>query len=494
MTTSKNWMAELAAHYETIKRRYPNDQLMILFDIDGTILDMRYMVWRLLKTYDRRHGTGFFATLSVDDITVHEERVKPLLDDLQIATADQKDILTWYQAHAWSAEAMLEAHRPFSTVLEVIRWFQLQPNTTVGLNTGRPESIREETRRCLNKLGHEYKVQFTDDLLVMRPDHWVADVPLAKVAGVKYFQDKGYRVFAFVDNEPDNLELIADIDPNDEILLLHADTIFNSKRTQLPSRAIGGKVYDLKSLISEEALPRHIQFVWHGIDTMSRLNHFLLSDVHWGELGVQLDVAGHNLIIQSDALSRPPAQSPLYLEDVLTHLQGRSKGIKLDLQVGHQEALDRVLGLVHRLGFQHHHLWFSGHVETLQENGFKLISRAFPGAVVQCPVDFLAPLVCTSPAKAKEILDMFVTWGVNRFAINWHTANLRPFFDQMDRWGFEINIYNVPNLEAFLQAVLLMPRAVTSDFDFPEWHYVTPETVGNFGDNHELFVQEVSLV
>ena len=41
----------------------------------------------------------------------------------------------------------------------------------------------------------------------------------------------------------------------------------------------------------------------------------------------------------------------------------------------------------------------------------------------------------------------------------------------MDQWGFEVNIYNVPDLEAFLQAVLLMPRSITSDFNFPEWHY-----------------------
>ena len=50
-------------------------------------------------------------------------------------------------------------------VLEVIRWFQLQPKTYVGLNTGRPESIRADTLRSLNKLGKEYRVQFSDELL-----------------------------------------------------------------------------------------------------------------------------------------------------------------------------------------------------------------------------------------------------------------------------------------------------------------------------------------
>ncbi|MCG8605636.1 hypothetical protein MJD09_11640, partial [bacterium] len=64
----KNWMAELAAHYEKTKKKYPNDRLMILFDIDGTILDMRYMVYGVLQTYDCEHKTRFFQNLRIDDI------------------------------------------------------------------------------------------------------------------------------------------------------------------------------------------------------------------------------------------------------------------------------------------------------------------------------------------------------------------------------------------------------------------------------------------
>jgi hypothetical protein len=41
----------------------------------------------------------------------------------------------------------------------------------------------------------------------------------------------------------------------------------------------------------------------------------------------------------------------------------------------------------------------------------------------------------------------------------------------MDLWGYEVNIYKVPDLESFLKAVYLMPRSVTSDFNFPQWHY-----------------------
>ena len=41
----------------------------------------------------------------------------------------------------------------------------------------------------------------------------------------------------------------------------------------------------------------------------------------------------------------------------------------------------------------------------------------------------------------------------------------------MDCWGFEVNLYAVPDLESFLRAVLLQPRSVTSDFNFPKGHY-----------------------
>ena len=35
-----NWMAALAAHHARMRRQYPTDELLILFDIDGTILDL----------------------------------------------------------------------------------------------------------------------------------------------------------------------------------------------------------------------------------------------------------------------------------------------------------------------------------------------------------------------------------------------------------------------------------------------------------------------
>jgi hypothetical protein len=469
----KNWMRELATHYEKMRAYYPQDKLLILFDIDGTILDMRYMILYVLRTFDRNHGTSYSRHLRVSDITVHENHVEDLLDQLRIPPEEQTKIMAWYLKHRWSSNAILESHRPFHGVLEAIRWFQLQPNTYVGLNTGRPESLRGETLRSLNELGKEYRVQFTDELLSMNPLDWEEEVEIAKAAGVEHFRRAGYHVFAVVDNEPKNLKAISRIDPEKEILLLHANTIFESKRTRVPSSAVKGKVYDLTELISEKALPRHIQFVWHGVNEEANLRQFLASNVQWAELDVRIDPTTGEAVLRHDAFEKTPLREDeglLLLGECLDRIKKHGRNAKFDLKEN-GDLVDRVLEAVAVYDFGDSNLWFNGAVERLQESGFRKLAEAHPSAIIQCPVDFMAPLILGTPRKAKEILDMFAQWGINRFSLSWLTPNARRFFEQMDRWGLEVNIYDVPNLESFLQAALLVPRSITSDFNFPQWNY-----------------------
>ncbi len=250
-----NWMKKLAYHYEGMKQKYPKDKLMILFDIDGTILDMRHMILHVLKSFDEEHGFRFFSNLTLNDITIHENQVEKLLSRMGILKSQQGEIMEWYNAHRWTTQAILSSHRPFVGVMEVIRWFQIQPNTFVALNTGRPDIIRPETLRSLNRLGEEYKIHFEDAFLHMNPQGWEEGVRSVKAEAVHNFREKGYRVFAMVDNEPDNLKAVSEEDPNGEILLLHANTIFESKRRWLPPRSVSGKIYDITELIGEKALP-----------------------------------------------------------------------------------------------------------------------------------------------------------------------------------------------------------------------------------------------
>ena len=470
----REWMKRLALHYERVKYLQPEDKLMILFDIDGTILDMRCMILYVLQSFDYHHGTCFFEGMKSSDITIHETEVNKLLDKLAIPMDQRADIVDWYEKKFWSNEAMLEAHRPFAGVMEVIRWFQMQPNTYVGLNTGRPEYMRMDTLRSLNKIGQEYKVEFGNSLLyMMNPYGSDREITTSKVAGILHFQKSGYRIFAYIDNEPENLKAISELDPRKQILLLHANTLFKSKRRKLPSHAVSGKRYDLTELIYERALPQHVQFVWHGVNDEGNLKQFLISNIRWAECDIRLDPKREHIVVRDDSFESTPIQEDevlLPLNDILEAFKESGKSIKLDLKEN-GFLLNKILSLLGNHSFDAADLWFNGRIEVLKEEGFCKLAEAYPMSIIQCPIDSLVPLILSVPNKALAILDMFKDWGINRFSISWNTTNISHILGKLDKWGFDANIYNVPDLESFLRAVLLQPKSITSDFNFPKWQY-----------------------
>ncbi len=190
MVKEKNWMKKLSLQYEKTRNLHPADQFMVVFDIDGTILDMRYMILYVLRSFDRQHSTGFFNALTVSDVKVHENQIDSLVVAFVPSQRQREEVLNWYVTYRWSSDAVLESHRPFEGVMEVIRWFQMQPNTSVGLNTGRPEHLRADTLRSLNALGEEYKVSFSNDLLYMNPHGWEKNVCASKAEGIRDFNEK----------------------------------------------------------------------------------------------------------------------------------------------------------------------------------------------------------------------------------------------------------------------------------------------------------------
>ncbi|HVO67163.1 MAG TPA: hypothetical protein VMT12_11815 [Syntrophales bacterium] len=59
------------------------------------------------------------------------------------------------------------------------------------------------------------------------------------------------QVIAYIDNQPENLNAMLELDTQKQILLLHAYTLFKSKRRKFPSHAVSGKGCDLTELIYE---------------------------------------------------------------------------------------------------------------------------------------------------------------------------------------------------------------------------------------------------
>lgn len=244
----KNWMRTLGLYYETMRALYPDEKLLIVFDIDGTIIDMRYMVLDALRKFDKISSTGYFKNLELSDIYVDENTIGRLLIGMKLPLNVIVRFQAWYSAYRTSPRAILESHKPFKGVMEVIKWFQERKNTCVALNTGRPENIRGTTLKLLNTIGKDYDVSFKNELLYMNPYDWNTKCTGIKAEGMEYFKSKGYKIFAFIDNEPENLKSVHEKIDTREILLLHASTIYNSSYDMLPKEAVSGNIYDLDAL------------------------------------------------------------------------------------------------------------------------------------------------------------------------------------------------------------------------------------------------------
>jgi hypothetical protein len=244
----KKWMKRLAEQHRQMRQIHPKDNVMVVFDIDDTVLDLRHMIRHVLHSYDRRHGTRHFQELNHNDIWVSEFAIRRIIDKISAPHHEKSHIVDWFKSHAWSSAVIRDGHKPFPGAMDVIRWLKTQPRTFVGLNTGRPETMRRDTLHCLHNIGKPHHVTFPDNLVFMNPYGWGKKIIESKVEGIQYFEDIGFKIAAFVDNEPENLQAVADYDKSGEILLVHADTVFDSERTHIPPHAVSGNIYDVAVL------------------------------------------------------------------------------------------------------------------------------------------------------------------------------------------------------------------------------------------------------
>ncbi|MFW9995108.1 MAG: hypothetical protein ACFFD4_23930 [Candidatus Odinarchaeota archaeon] len=463
-----NWMKELAGHYARMKDKYPEDNLIFIFDIDGTILDTRYVVLYLLQGYDRKNRTHYFSDLKLEDIKATETDVEKILDGFNIPEDARKHIIDYYWEHKWDRPTIFQSHRSFHGVLEAIRWFIIQPKTFVGLNTGRPEFLREDTLKSLNALGKEYRIEFKTQFLYMHQGDWSWNVQGSKVKGIQYFIEQGFRVIAFIDNEPENIESVAEAGFED-ILLLHADTFFSSKRKR---SFISGKDYDITKLITEDVIPKErVQFIWHGLYTQQDLDKFLSSNIQWAEVDLRYDPVTERIMIRdTDILSasRIPQGEHLELKSLVKKLLSADRSVKF--HIIDSETIEPLLMFLRGKNITDTRMWFHGNAERIEEEGYKKLRSEYPGSTVSAPIDWLEVLLLRMPEKAHEILELIASWGINRFSIHAMTPKKELFMNKMDEWGYEINIFNVEGLVDFLQSLILLPRSITSTFNFPEWN------------------------
>jgi hypothetical protein len=460
----------LAQHLAQVRCAYPDDRLLIVFDIDGAVVDRCRAVRHLLLLYDGVHGTDHFHGLEAADLDGRADDLECILAEWGLPASVRSNVLRWYVRRRSQPDAMSSIDCARHGVLEVIRWFQLQPSTFVGFTTGRPARLRDDLLRSLNRLGKELRAEFDVGLLQMNEADDGGSVIDSRVGALRAFAEAGYHTFAVVESDPAVIRALAAADDNGEILFLHArntaDAPIDTPRT------ICGRHFALTALIDEHDLPESVTLVWHGVNDEDNLHQFLSSRISWAECDVRRDPRSQ-LVLRHDSFEATPwtrDERLLPLAAAVGAIANHDRAIKLDLKDG-PEILPEVVALLDEHPLAADRMWFNARIDMLGAEGFRTVKLTYPEAIVQCPVDFLGPLVLAEAKQARALLQMLATWGIDRFSVAWGTEHTAPLLERLQDWGYPVNIYGVPDLESFLRAVLLLPRSLTADFNFPDWDY-----------------------
>jgi hypothetical protein len=318
---------------------------------------------------------------------------------------------------------------------------------------------------------------------MMNPHGWDRRVEEGKVEGLRRLRRAGLRIVAVVDNEPANLACMADADDTGEILFLHADTLFESRRVSIP-RSVSGREYSLSGLIAERHVPDRTRFVWHGVNDAGNLRQFLVSDVRWAECDVRMDPLGR-LVVRHDSFEELPwrrSEQRFLFDDWLRAVSGAGRSAKLDLKED-GDVVTAALAAARTYGMDRERLWINANIEVLRAAGYRRAADAVPGVTISCPVDFLQPMFLADPAEAVASMSVLRSWGVNRASLAWTTPDARVVMELLEDAGWEVNLYAVPDLESFLEAALMEPTSLTADFNFPEWGYFGRGS-GEHGNHH----------
>lgn len=435
---AQNWLQMLTNHLEHLRQQDKQQKLIVIFELEGPILDRDHELWIALSA----------AKGAPSDI-------QEIFDTINQATSELSDY------------SIIQ-----SDVLSVIRWLQLQPDITVGIVTSLRASTVEKLVEMMNRLGETQLISFSEVLFYKAQEADGDGVPILSES-TDYFKSLGYKVAAIIHSQADVLHSLAESPDSEAVLLMLYDTLTADQASRdAQAGIVTGASYDITELIPEYLLPPGVDLIWHGINDEPNLRQFLCSNIEWGECDIHFDPASGELVLHHDAL---PSQLQanhqwLTLTELMRRMKQHNRRVKLDLKQG-GPVIEQSLELVDYYGFTDEQLWFNGNVEVIEESGFRKLAAVYPGAVLQCPVDWLAPVIESDPQEAHVVVSKYADWGMNRFSLNWHLPNLSRFLSYMKSWGLDVNIYGVYDLKTFLEAVMLLPRSVTCDFNFPKWHY-----------------------
>ena len=467
----KERLSILVSHLERMRSKYPDDRLLMLLDFEGSVFDLTSLLPPLLCDFDANMDAELSGRIRVKPQPTATNRLEDLLATRALTSSEIRRVRAWYNSNYSLAGSDFDELRTFEGVLPLLSWLQTQPNVFVGIATSRPEELRQDTRAFLRRAAARARIALQDPLLAMTPSRPFNERTSGLAANTRYFQEQGFRIFAVAGVCETDAALLNEIDAQREILVLPFGPVFAQPKKLTTENTVDATTPDAahddkQEGFNQNEIPGGIDLAWTRVNDMHTLHNFLDSPIRWAEMDVFQDPISRDLILRRNSFEQTPLQRHediLLLEVCLYKCRRHGRGIKLDFKEG-GDLVDRVIEVVRAHDFPDCDLWFNGHVERFHEDGFRRLSEAFPEAAIQCPIHFMEATIMETPNKALEILMMLKSWGVRRFSINWLTQNKRTMIDCLTRWGFEVNIYNVPNHESFVQALHLLPRSISTDF------------------------------
>lgn len=225
---------------------------------------------------------------------------------------------------------------------------------------------------------------------------------------------------------------------------------------------------DIETVIAEGLYPCYIQLVRSGVNNRSELQGFLSSDMKWAEMDIWLNPASDSIILRDFSFEKkPPLVNETFfsLEDCLVPLFKYGRGAKINIREGGM-VLDFLKKKIDYYNVDGSNLWFSSGIEYITGHNFIDLAQSYPGATLECDVNFLIPVFRESVDKVSGILSLLSSWGINRFSLSRDsTDEKKDFINYLEEKGLNVHLSNVAEIESLIKVILLHPCSVSCDFN-----------------------------
>lgn len=246
----------LIMHHENMRILYPDEELMVLCECEGTLYDRRALALHALRAFDRAHTTSFFSRAGLEQLPLPLPDIEELLGRLSIPYGISSTIADWYRRNLWTMDGIRHAHRPLANVLTVLTCLQLQDRTHIGLCAERDGTSEEAFAAMVDRLGHAISMRCAPEKVFL-DDAPATQAPDRTLRAWHHFRNRGYRIIAVIDGRAEAGQAhMVSLDRSIEVLFLQARAVREMRSIDIPPRALNGPDFTLWDMLNSRLRTR----------------------------------------------------------------------------------------------------------------------------------------------------------------------------------------------------------------------------------------------